>query len=448
MFKKILIANRGEIALRIIRACHEMGIRAVAVYSEADRSSLHVRYADEAYCIGKGPAAGSYLNIPQIIAACEISDAEAVHPGYGFLAENAHFAEVCESCNIKFIGPTQKTIEQMGDKSNARKLAAENGVPTVPGSKGIVATVDDALAVAHSIGYPVIIKATAGGGGRGMRVVHTDISLANAFSTARAEAESCFGNPAVYIEKYVEEPRHVEIQILADEHGNTIHLGERDCTMQRRHQKLIEESPSPIVDEDMRLRMGDAACAIARASGYSSAGTVEFIVDEHGNFYFMEMNTRVQVEHCVTELATGIDIVRQQISIANGEPLLLSQDEIKLEGWTIECRINAEDPDRNFMPCPGTMTTYIPPGGPGVRIDGIGYTGYTIPSLYDSMIAKVIVHARDRMAAIRRMLRALGEFQIDGVKTTIPFHRNLLKHPAFVRGTRYSTHFVEEWLSR
>jgi acetyl-CoA carboxylase biotin carboxylase subunit len=448
MFKKILIANRGEIALRIIRACHEMGIRAVSVYSEADRNSLHVQYADEAYCIGKGPASESYLNIPQIIAACEISDVEAVHPGYGFLAENAHFAEVCESCNIKFIGPTQKSIEKMGNKSKARALAAENNVTTVPGSEGVVTSVDEALDIAHSIGYPVIIKASAGGGGRGMRVVHTDISLSNAYNTAQAEAEACFGNPDVYIEKYIEEPRHVEVQILADEHGNTIHLGERDCTMQRRHQKLIEEAPSPIVDEEMREKMGEAACAISRASGYTSAGTVEFIVDEDGHFYFMEMNTRVQVEHCVTELATGIDILQEQIAIAAGEPLDITQEDVHLEGWSIECRINAEDSEKNFMPCPGKMEIYVPPGGPGVRVDGAGYTGYTIPPLYDSMIAKVVVHARDRMAAIRRMLRALGEFQVEGIKTTIPFHRNLLKHPAFVRGTRYSTHFVEEWLSR
>ncbi|MCX7847206.1 MAG: acetyl-CoA carboxylase biotin carboxylase subunit [bacterium] len=448
MFQKILIANRGEIALRIIRACHEMGIKAVAVYSEADRNALHVKYADEAYCIGPPPAAQSYLNIPQIIAACEISDAEAIHPGYGFLAENAHFAEVCESCNIKFIGPTHRAIEQLGDKANAKALAKRAGVPTVPGSDGVVKSVDEALRVAREIGYPLIIKASAGGGGRGMRVVHTDISLQNAFNTASAEAEACFGNPAVYIEKYIAEPRHVEIQVLADEHGNIIHLGERDCTVQRRHQKLIEETPSPIVNEELRAAMGAAACNLAREAGYTSAGTVEFLVDENGKFYFMEVNTRVQVEHCVTELATGIDIIQRQIMIAAGEPLGLTQGDIKLQGWTIECRINAEDPDRNFMPCPGTMTMYLPPGGPGVRVDGAGYTGYRIPPNYDSMVAKVIVHARDRISAIRRMLRALGEFQIEGIKTTIPFHRNLLKHPAFVRGTRYSTHFVEEWLSR
>lgn len=448
MFQKILIANRGEIALRIIRACHEMGIKAVAVFSEADRNALHVRYADEAYCIGPAPAAQSYLNIPQLIAACEISDAEAIHPGYGFLAENAHFAEVCESCNIKFIGPSPQAISQLGDKANAKDLAKRAGVPTVPGSDGVVKSVEEALRVAHQIGYPLIIKASAGGGGRGMRVVHTDISLQNAFNTASAEAEACFGNPAVYIEKYIAEPRHVEIQILADEHGNVIHLGERDCTVQRRHQKLIEEAPSPIINEETRAAMGAAACRLAREAGYTSAGTVEFLVDETGKFYFMEVNTRVQVEHCVTELATGIDIIQRQIMSAAGEPLGLTQDDIKLQGWTIECRINAEDPDRNFMPCPGTMTMYLPPGGPGVRVDGAGYTGYRIPPNYDSMVAKLIVHARDRISAIRRMLRALGEFQIEGIKTTIPFHRSLLKHPAFVRGTRYSTHFVEEWLSR
>ncbi len=448
MFQKILIANRGEIALRVIRACHEMGIKAVAVFSEADRNALHVRYADEAYCIGPAPAAQSYLNIPQLIAACEISDAEAIHPGYGFLAENAHFAEVCGSCNIKFIGPTPRAIEQLGDKANAKDLARRAGVPTVPGSEGVVKSVEEALRIAHTIGYPLIIKASAGGGGRGMRVVHTDISLQNAFNTASAEAEACFGNPAVYIEKYIGEPRHVEIQIMADEHGNVVHLGERDCTVQRRHQKLIEEAPSPIISDEMRATMGAAACSLAREAGYTSAGTVEFLVDDSGKFYFMEVNTRVQVEHCVTELATGIDIIRRQIMSAAGEPLGVVQDDIKMQGWTIECRINAEDPDRNFMPCPGTMSMYLPPGGPGVRVDGAGYPGYRIPPNYDSMIAKLIVHARDRIGAIRRMLRALGEFQIEGIKTTIPFHRSLLKHPAFVRGTRYSTHFVEEWLSR
>jgi acetyl-CoA carboxylase biotin carboxylase subunit len=447
MFQKILIANRGEIALRIIRACHEIGIKAVAVFSEADRNALHVKYADEAYCIGRGPASESYLRIPQLIAACEISDAEAIHPGYGFLAENAHFAEICASCNIKFIGPTHAAISALGDKANAKALAKKAGVPTVPGSDGIVASVDEALRIAHSIGYPLIIKATAGGGGRGMRVVHTDISLTNAFNTAKAEAEACFGNGAVYIEKYIGEPRHVEVQIMADEHGNVIHLGERDCTMQRRHQKLIEESPSPVVDEALRERMGAAACSLARAANYTSAGTVEFLVDDNSNFYFMEVNTRVQVEHCVTEFVTGTDIIRRQILTAAGEPLGIRQEDVRLNGWAIECRINAEDPDRNFMPCPGKITHYLPPGGPGVRIDGAGYTGYTIPPYYDSLVAKLVVHARDRMSAIRRMLRALGEFQIDGIKTTIPFHRNLIKHPAFVRGTRYSTHFVEEWLA-
>ncbi len=448
MFQKILIANRGEIALRVIRACHEMGIRAVAVYSEADRDALHVRYADEAYCIGRGPAAESYLNIPRLIAACEISDAEAIHPGYGFLAENAHFAEVCESCHIKFIGPPYKAINALGDKANAKDLAKKAGVPTIPGSEGVVKNVDEALKLAHQIGYPLIIKACAGGGGRGMRVVHTDISLANAFNTASAEAGACFGNPTVYIEKYIGDPRHVEVQLLADEHGNVVHLGERDCTIQRRHQKLVEEAPSPVVNEDMRARMGEAACSLARMAGYANAGTVEFLVDESGDYYFMEVNTRVQVEHCVTELATGIDIVKKQIQIAAGEPLGIAQSDVKLSGWTIECRINAEDPERNFMPCPGKIGMYLPPGGPGVRVDGSGYPGYAIPPYYDSLIAKLIVNAQDRISAIRRMLRALGEFRIEGVKTTIPFHRNLVKHPAFVRGTRYSTHFVEEWLSK
>ena len=448
MFKKILIANRGEIALRIIRACHEMGIKTVAVYSEADKDSLHVLYADQAYCIGRAPAVESYLNIPRIIAACEISDAEAIHPGYGFLAENAHFAEVCESCHIKFIGPTYAAINQLGDKANARKMAENCKIPTVPGSKGIVESIEDAQELAKKAGYPLIVKASAGGGGRGMRVVHTEISLQNAYNTARAEAETCFGNPDVYIEKYISEPRHVEVQILADEHGNVVHLGERDCTMQRRHQKLIEESPSPIVDEEMRSKMGAAACSLARKAHYSSAGTVEFLVDQDGHFYFMEMNTRVQVEHSVTELATGIDIIRQQISIAANEPLNIKQEDITVQGWTIECRINAEDPDKNFMPSPGLITKYIPAGGPGVRIDGAAYQGYKIPPNYDSMIAKLMVHGRDRMSAIRRMLRALGEFKVEGVKTTIPFQYNLIKHPSFVRGTRYSTHFVDELTSK
>jgi len=449
MFKKILIANRGEIALRIIRACHEMGIKAVAIYSEADKESLHVKYADEAYCIGKAPASESYLKIPQIIAACEISDAEAIHPGYGFLAENSHFAEVCESCNIKFIGPNHLSIDQMGNKANARVLAKKCGVPTVPGSKGVVESVEDALEVVKEMGYPVIIKASFGGGGRGMRVVHTDIALSNAFNTARAEAEACFGNPEVYIEKFIENPRHVEIQILADEHGNVVHLGERDCTMQRRHQKLIEESPSPIVDEAMRAEMGKAACALAKASNYSSAGTIEYLVDiDTKKFFFMEMNTRVQVEHCVTELATGIDIIREQILIAAGEKLSVKQEDIKISGWTFEFRINAEDPDKNFMPSPGKLETYILPGGPGIRIDGAGYPGYTISPNYDSMIAKLIVHGEDRISAIRRSLRALGEFKIEGIKTTIPFHQNLIKNPTFVRGTRYSTNFLDEWLAK
>ncbi|NLF38530.1 acetyl-CoA carboxylase biotin carboxylase subunit [bacterium] len=448
MFQKILIANRGEIAVRIIRACHEMGIRVVAVYSEADRNSLHVKYADEAYCIGKGPARESYLNIPQIIAACEISDAEAIHPGYGFLAENAHFAEVCEASNIKFIGPKHTAINQMGNKANARRLAQECGVPTVPGSKDVVKTVEEAQETAKKIGYPVIIKASAGGGGRGMRVVHTQISLPNAFSTAQAEAQACFNCPDVYIERYISQPRHVEVQVMADERGSICHLGERDCTIQRRHQKLVEESPSPVVDGEMRRRMGDAACAIARAAEYTSAGTIEFLVDETGSFYFMEMNTRVQVEHCVTELATGIDIVKEQLAVAAGEPLSFKQEDVTLQGWTIECRINAEDAERNFRPSPGTITKYLPPGGPGVRVDSAAYAAYTIPPLYDSMIAKLIVHGRTRISAIRRMLRALGEFQIEGIATTIPFHRNLIKHPAFVRGTRYSTHFVDEWLAK
>lgn len=448
MFRKILVANRGEIALRVIRSCKEMGIKSVAVFSEADRNSLHVRCADEAYCIGRAPSADSYLNIPRIIAACEISDAEAVHPGYGFLSENPHFAEVCSSCNLAFIGPSGEAMSALGDKSNARRMAIASRVPVVPGSDGPLADLAAALQAAEGIGYPVIVKASAGGGGRGMRIVRSAQEMPSAFETARKEAETAFGNPEVYLEKYIEEARHIEVQILADREGHCVHLGERDCTMQRRHQKLLEESPSPIIGEERRQEMGEAACRIALASGYTGAGTVEFIMDGEGHYYFMEMNARVQVEHGVSEMETDVDIVRRQIMVAAGEPLNLEQKDIRMSGWTIECRINAEDPDHDFRPSPGRITKYTPPGGPGVRVDGIGYPGYEIPPYYDSMVAKVMVHSRDRIAAIRRMLRALEEFEIEGVKTTIPMYLNLLKQPAFVRGDRYTTKFVEEWLRK
>jgi acetyl-CoA carboxylase biotin carboxylase subunit len=446
VFKKILIANRGEIALRVIRACKELGIRTVAVHSEADADSLHVRYADEDVCIGKGPSKLSYLSIPAIISAAEITDAEAIHPGYGFLSENAHFAEVCESCNIKFIGPGPQTIRMMGDKITAKNTAKAAGVPLVPGSEGGVNDEKEVVAIAKRIGYPVIIKATAGGGGRGMRVAHTDVSVVNAFQTARQEAQAAFGNPDVYIEKYVEDPRHVEIQILADEHGSVMHLGERDCSVQRRHQKLIEESPSPALDDGLRHQMGEAAVALAKACGYVNAGTVEFLVDKHGKYYFMEMNTRVQVEHAVTEMVTGIDIVKEQLRIAAGEKLTVPDKELRLRGHAIECRINAEDPDKNFMPSPGKVTHYHAPGGIGVRVDSHCYQEYTIPPYYDSMIAKLIVHGRDRDEAIARMLRALDEYVIEGIKTTIPFHKRVLANQQFQRG-KVTTSFVEKDLN-
>jgi acetyl-CoA carboxylase biotin carboxylase subunit len=446
VFKKILIANRGEIALRVIRACKELGIRTVAVHSEADADSLHVRYADEDVCIGKGPSKLSYLSIPAIISAAEITDAEAIHPGYGFLSENAHFAEVCESCNIKFIGPGPQTIRMMGDKITAKNTAKAAGVPLVPGSEGGVNDEKEVVAIAKRIGYPVIIKATAGGGGRGMRVAHTDVSVVNAFQTARQEAQAAFGNPDVYIEKYVEDPRHVEIQILADDFGTVMHLGERDCSVQRRHQKLIEESPSPALDDGLRRQMGEAAIALAKACGYVNAGTVEFLVDKHGKFYFMEMNTRVQVEHPVTEFVTGIDIVKEQLRIAAGEKLTVPIKELRLRGHAIECRINAEDPDKNFMPSPGKITHYHAPGGIGVRVDSHCYQEYTIPPFYDSMIAKLIVHGRDRDEAIARMLRALDEYVIEGVKTTIPFHKRVLANQQFQRG-KVTTSFVEKDLN-
>jgi acetyl-CoA carboxylase biotin carboxylase subunit len=444
MFKKVLIANRGEVALRIIRACKELGIRTVAVYSEADANSLHVKFADEDVCIGPGPSSESYLNIPRIISAAEVTDAEGIHPGYGFLAENAEFAELCATCKIKFIGPSPQAIARMGDKAEAKRTMREAGVPCIPGSPGLVSDPAEARAIADEIGYPVIIKAAAGGGGRGMRVAHTPIALSTAFSTAQAEAEKAFGNPGVYIEKYIENPKHVEVQVLGDEYGNVVYLGERDCSVQRRHQKLIEESPCPVLDEETRRRIGEAAVRAAKAVGYSNAGTIEFLLDKDKNFYFMEMNTRIQVEHPVTEQVTLFDLVQAQIRIAAGEKLPIRQEDVKLIGHAIECRINAENPDRGFMPSPGKITTYHVPGGPGVRVDSHCYEEYVIPPFYDSMIAKLITWAPTREECIARMRRALDEFVIEGIATTIPFHRAVMDSEEFLRGT-FGTNFVENF---
>ena len=441
MFHKVLIANRGEIAVRIIRACKELGIKTVAVYSQADIHSLHVKLADESVCIGPAPSAQSYLNINAIISAAELTDAEAIHPGYGFLAENAKFAEVCEKCGITFIGPTAESMRIMGDKISARQAVIKQGVPILPGTKEGVHSVEEAVKVSKEIGFPVIIKATAGGGGRGMKIVHSQAALPNAFATARAEALSGFGNAEVYIERYCEKPRHVEIQILGDKHGNVIHLGERDCSIQRRHQKLIEEAPSTVVTPEIRKAMGDAAVRAAAAVGYNSAGTVEFLVDKQNNFYFMEMNTRIQVEHPVTEMITGVDLVREQIRSAAGIPLRFKQEDIQFRGHAIECRINAEDPFK-FTPCPGKITAYHPPGGFGVRVDSFVYDQYTVVPNYDSLIGKLIVHADTREEAIKRMARALDEFRIEGIKTTIFFHKRIMAHKDFIEGD-IDTSFLE-----
>jgi len=446
MFSKILIANRGEIALRIIRACRELGIRTVAVYSEADRDSLHVRFADEAICIGSPQSSSSYLNIPAIISAAEITDVEAIHPGYGFLAENAHFAEICESCKITFIGPSPENIRLMGDKMAARTAMQKAGLPIVPGSAGVIKNKEEALKTAKSIAYPVIIKAAAGGGGKGMRICHNDLTLASSLMTAQAEAEANFGNPNVYIEKYVEEPRHIEMQVLGDKYGHIIQLGERDCSIQRRHQKLLEESPSPAVDGKLRKKLGEMVTRSMKAVGYSSAGTIEFLLDQkNGNVYFMEMNTRIQVEHPVTEMVTGIDLIKEQIAIATGEKLKIQQDQVQIKGASIECRINAEDFENNFMPSPGKIESLILPGGPGVRVDSHIYTGYTISPYYDSLVAKLITWGKNRAEAVKIMQRALGEFHIAPIKTTIPFHQRLLENPLFLRG-EISTHFVQDML--
>ncbi len=448
MFEKVLVANRGEIAVRIIRACKELNIKTVAVYSEADASSMHVQLADEAICIGKAAASESYLRIDRIISAAEIADVDAIHPGYGFLSENAHFADVCESCNIRFIGPSSRAMNAMEDKAVSRNLAKKAGVPTPPGSEGIVQSESEAIAIAKKIGYPVMIKAVAGGGGRGMRVAHNDVSLVKGFHTARTEAEKAFGNAGVYIEKFIENPHHIEFQILADTRGNIIHLGERDCSIQRRNQKLIEETPSPLLENKfpkLRKEMGKAAIKIAEVANYTNAGTVEFIVDDHGKFYFLEMNKRVQVEHPITEEVTGIDIVKQQILIAMGEPLKISQSDVTFKGHAIECRINAEDPFDDFRPCPGQIQMYYAPGGRGVRLDSHVYAGYSIPPYYDSMIGKLITVGKDRREALDRMSRALAEYMITGIKTTIAFEQAILNDPNFRRGV-YSTNFVADLL--
>jgi|TARA_X000000950_G_scaffold239255_1_gene291713 acetyl-CoA carboxylase biotin carboxylase subunit len=440
---KLLIANRGEIALRIIRTCREMGISTVAVYSTVDRNALHVQLADEAVCVGDPPSGRSYLNIPNIIAAATSRGADAIHPGYGFLAENDRFAEICSAHGLIFVGPSPESIRSMGDKSTAKATMQRVGVPTIPGSEGLLASVDEAARLAGSMGYPVMIKATAGGGGRGMRLVRSADELENLFKAAQGEAEAAFGNPGLYMEKFITRPRHVEVQILADRFGNVVHLGERDCSIQRRHQKLLEEAPSPGLDPETRRRMGEAAVAAAKTIGYEGAGTVEFLLDASGEFYFMEMNTRIQVEHPVTEVVTGVDLIAQQLKIAAGETLELKQDNIKLHGHAIECRINAEDPRHGFRPSPGTISGWLPPGGPGIRIDSHVYTGYDIPPFYDSLIGKLIVWAEDRPAALLRLRRALSECAVIGVPTTIDFHLALLDRPEF-QNAQVHTKFVEQ----
>ena len=440
--KKLLIANRGEIALRIIRTCREMGINTVAVYSTVDRSALHVQMADEAVCVGDPPSSRSYLNIPNIIAAATSRGADAIHPGYGFLAENDRFAEICNAHGLTFVGPSPESIREMGDKSTAKATMQRVGVPTIPGSEGLLENPEEAAELAEAMGYPVMIKATAGGGGRGMRFVRSSEELESLFRAAQGEAEAAFGNPGLYMEKFIDRPRHVEVQILADRFGEVVHLGERDCSIQRRHQKLLEEAPGPGLDPIIRARMGDAAVSAARSIGYEGAGTVEFLLDATGQFYFMEMNTRIQVEHPVTEVVTGIDLIAEQLRIAAGEPLRFRQEDIQLRGHAIECRINAEDPRHNFRPAPGTITGWLPPGGPGVRFDSHVYTGYEIPPFYDSLIGKLIVWGEDRPAALRRMRRALSERAVIGVPTTIEFHLALLDRPEFQRGEVH-TKFVE-----
>ena len=445
MFKKVLIANRGEIALRVIRACRELGIATVAVHSTADANGLHVRFADEAVCIGPPSSKESYLNVPQLLSAAEITRADAIHPGYGFLSENAEFAEVCENCKIRFIGPRPEMLRLMGNKVRAKQAAREAGLPLLPGSPGVVRDPKEAEVIAREIGFPVIIKAAAGGGGKGMKIVRDPNALAQAFSTAAAEAVASFNNGDLYIERYVEKPRHIEIQIVADEHGNIIHLGERECSVQRRHQKLIEESPSPALTPELREKMGRISVEAMQRLRYNNVGTIEYLLDEHGQFYFMEMNTRIQVEHPVTELVTGIDLVREQIRMAYGHPLRFKQEDIQMRGAAIECRVNAEDPV-TFAPWPGKITGYSVPGGYGVRVDSAAYENYTVLPFYDSLLAKLIVHAEDRPTAIRRMQRALGEYVVEGIRTNIPFHRAALAEEAFQEG-HYDTRFVERLLA-
>ena len=442
MIKKVLVANRGEIAVRIIRACKELGVQTVAVYSQADEDSLHGSFADEAYCIGPAQSAKSYLNVANIISTALMAGVDAIHPGYGFLAENADFAEICADHQIKFIGPSPESIRSMGDKSSAKQTMIANRVPTVPGTD-IVTDIDVARDFAKKAGYPVIVKATAGGGGRGMRIVRNESQLEDMIALAQREAGTCFGNSGVYIEKYLENPRHIEIQILADNFGNAVHLGERDCSIQRRHQKLLEEAPSPAISTELREKMGKSAVDAAKGIGYEGAGTVEFLLDAQGNYYFMEMNTRIQVEHPVTEMISNIDLVKEQIKIASGASLSFTQKDINIVGHAIECRINAEDPDKDFMPCPGLIDGYIPPGGPGVRVDSHVYTNYKIPPYYDSLISKLICWGKTREEARLRMLRALDEYAITGIKTTIPFHQKILKNRFFIKG-EYNTSFIPE----
>lgn len=442
--QKVLIANRGEIAVRIIRACRELGISTVAVYSEPDRDSLHVRLADEAYCIGPMPAKDSYLNFTNIMSVATLTDCDAIHPGYGFLAENADFAEICASCNITFIGPSPDAITRMGDKAVAKETMKMAGVPIIPGSDGLVGDIEEAVMLGRDIGYPIIVKATAGGGGKGIRIAEDEESLVKQITAAQQEAQKAFGNAGVYLEKFLTGMKHVEIQIIADNHGNVVHLGERDCSVQRRRQKLVEEAPCAVLTPDIREAMGQAAVRAALAVNYSGAGTLEFLLGPDGKFYFMEMNTRIQVEHPVTEMVTGVDLIKEMISVAEGNPLTFTQDDIVINGWSLECRINAEDPERNFMPSPGKIGFYLPPGGLGVRVDSGAYPGYTISPFYDSMIAKLIVWAPTREEAVAKMKRALAEFAVEGIHTTIPFHQKLLEHPVFLDGN-FDIKFLEEY---
>jgi acetyl-CoA carboxylase biotin carboxylase subunit len=442
MFQRILVANRGEIALRVIRACKELGVEVVAVYSSADRDAPYLKLADRALCIGPAVAAKSYLNIPNIISAAELADVQAIHPGYGFLSENPHFAEVCRSCRIEFIGPPEAAMQMLGNKNEARKLAKRVGVPVVPGSEGLIDREDEALGLAHEMGYPVLIKAAAGGGGRGMRVASNDITLKIGLAAARQEAESAFKDGSVYLEKYLEQPRHVEVQVLADRHGNAVHLWERDCSLQRRHQKLVEESPAPNLPDKVRNEICAAAVRLIKAANYNNAGTCEFLIDKHNKFYFIEVNARIQVEHPVTEMVTGVDLVKEQIRIAAGEPLPFTQDDVEHRGCAIECRINAEDPAAGFRPSPGLVSRWEPPGGPGVRLDSHVVSGYRVPPNYDSLVAKLIVHQPNRAAALACMRRALAEFVVEGVHTTIPLHRYIFNDATFVAG-KVDTTFIE-----